>query len=276
MREGFSPRGRRGYEVRVLSSTDGVQFEPVASIRREDVPIPGFERPALVRDPAGGAFRLYVCGPWRDGPWCILKLDDVAAPADLDAASARPVLTPAGCGIAEVESLKDPFIVHAEGRWHMLVIGLAEGAERTFHFVSDDGLEWGPATLGRAFDCGGWHDFFTRPACLVSMERALPALPGVAAGEWLFVYEGSAADWHDPVYNIATGLARSGDLERFEDLSPNRPVLRSRTPGTYHTWRYSHWLWVDAPAGGRELWAYAEVACPNDTNEVRLFRLGSE
>jgi hypothetical protein len=23
----------------------------------------------------------------------------------------------------------------------------------------------------------------------------------------------------------------------------------------------------------RELWAYAEVSCPNDTNEIRLFRL---
>lgn len=36
----------------------------------------------------------------------------------------------------------------------------------------------------------------------------------------------------------------------------------------FHTWRYSHWLWV-----GNELWAYAEVAKPNETNEIRLCRL---
>ena len=42
----------------------------------------------------------------------------------------------------------------------------------------------------------------------------------------------------------------------------------STTPGHYHTWCYSHWMWQ---AG--ELWVYAEVACPNDTNEVHLFRL---
>ncbi len=54
MREGTSPRGRRGYEVRILRSRDGVAFEPVHAIPREAVPIPGFERPALVRDAQTG------------------------------------------------------------------------------------------------------------------------------------------------------------------------------------------------------------------------------
>lgn len=34
----------------------------------------------------------------------------------------------------------------------------------------------------------------------------------------------------------------------------------------FHTWRYSHWLWV-----GNELWAYAEVAKPN-ANQLRNLR----
>ena len=62
MREGHSPRGRRGYEVRVLRSADGVAYEAVARIRREDVAIPGFERPALVRDVRTGRYKLYLCG----------------------------------------------------------------------------------------------------------------------------------------------------------------------------------------------------------------------
>ena len=40
------------------------------------------------------------------------------------------------------------------------------------------------------------------------------------------------------------------------------------TPGDYHTWRYSHWLSVED-----QIYVYAEVACPNGTNEVRLFIL---
>jgi hypothetical protein len=52
-------------------------------------------------------------------------------------------------------------------------------------------------------------------------------------------------------------------------LTPDSPLLVSTTPGKlFRTWRYSHWMLVD-----RELWVYAEVARPNQTNEIRLFRL---
>ena len=39
MREGTSPRGRRGYEVRLLESEDGHHFRPIHAIKREEVPI---------------------------------------------------------------------------------------------------------------------------------------------------------------------------------------------------------------------------------------------
>lgn len=256
MREGTSPRGRRGYEVRLLRSDDGVAFAPVASIRREQIPIPGFERPALVRDPATGAFKLYLCGPWKDGPWCILKLDDAEDPAAFEPATCRPVLCADNGGVAGVKGYKDPFILHTAGQYHLFVIGYGR-VERTYHFVSGDGEAWSAAGDGPAFDCWGWHNFYTRPACLVP----------TGAG-YLVVYEGSHSSWHDPAYNIATGLGYSLCLETIVDLTPDRPLLRSTTPGHYHTWRYSHWLWVDG-----ELWAYAEVARPNNTNEIRLFRL---
>ena len=256
MREGTSPRGRRGYEVRVLRSGDGERFEPVASILREQVPIPGFERPALLRDPGTGAYKLYLCGPWRDGPWCILKLDDVADPADFSPSTCRPVLCSDNGGMAGVAGYKDPFILHTAGQYHLFVIGYGR-VERAYHFVSADGERWSAVGEGPAFDCSGWHNFYTRPGCVVPM----------GAG-YLFVYEGSHSSWHDPPYNIATGLGYSLCLEEIHDLTPARPLLRSTTPGDYHTWRYSHWLWV---AG--ELWAYAEVARPNNTNEIRLFRL---
>jgi len=138
----------------------------------------------------------------------------------------------------------------------MLVIG-CEQLERTFHFVSDDGDHWSRVQDGPALENAGWHNYYTRPACLAPM----------GAG-WLFVYEGSHYSWHDPGYNIATGLAYTLDLVDFMDLTPSEPLLKSSTPGDYHTWRYSHWMVM-----GEELWAYAECARPNNTNETRPFRI---
>ena len=51
MRTADAPRGLRGYEIRILRSDDGIKFTKVHSILREAVPIPGFERPALLLDP---------------------------------------------------------------------------------------------------------------------------------------------------------------------------------------------------------------------------------
>ncbi|MEA3400363.1 MAG: hypothetical protein U9R79_03880 [Armatimonadota bacterium] len=261
MREGQSPRGLRGYEVRLLASDDGMQFETIARLPREDVPINGFERPSLVFDPASGLYRLYLCGPWpHEGvdDWCILRLEDVADPARLDPSTARAVLCaspPESQRDRSVRGWKDPFVWIEGGRWHMLVIGYPP--ERTYHFASEDGDHWRPLGDQPAFDMGGWHTYFTRPACVLPL--------GVG---WLMVYEGSHPTWFDPAYNIATGLAWSADLREWTDLTPHEPLLRSTTPGRYHTWRYSHWLWRDG-----HLWAYAEVARPNDTNETRLFRV---
>ena len=99
--------------------------------------------------------------------------------------------------------------------------------------------------------------FFVRPASVVPL--------GVG---YLFVYEGSNVKWHDPVYNVATGLGFTFDLRNVIDLTPRAPLVVSTTPGKFHTWRYSHWMEVDG-----ELWVYAEVARENDSNEIRLFKL---
>ncbi len=79
MREGRSPRGRRGYEIRILSSTDGRRFETINRILREDAGVPVFERPAFVIDPHTGKYRLYGCAGLQRG-WVILKFDDADDP----------------------------------------------------------------------------------------------------------------------------------------------------------------------------------------------------
>ena len=263
MREGNSPRGLRGYEVRILRSEDGMHFEKTLSIPRESIPIRGFERPALVIDPATDQFKLYGCGPWGSDeyhPWCILKFDDVESIGQLDPTSCHAVLEPSKKSLEqrsnEVAGYKDPFIFVQDGIYHMYVIGYAR-TERTYHFKSSDGETWSPAKPVLAFDTGGWHNFFTRPACILPL--------GVG---YLLVYEGSHSSWHDPVYNIATGLAFSFDLDNFVDLTPDEPLLTSTTPGDYITWRYSHWMWF-----GDRIMVYAETARPNNSNEIRLFTI---
>jgi hypothetical protein len=262
MRTADAPYGLRGYEIRILRSTDGLHFERVHSLRREDVPIPGFERPCLLIDPESRLFKLYGCGPWKGGPWAIIKFDDAPDPTGFKASTAAPVIQPLPKQDARdvrVEGYKDPVILHAEGAYHAYVIGQHRGLERTYHFQSRNGTRWEPVGNPKQsiLELSGWHDFFARPASVVPL--------GIG---YLFVYEGSNVKWYDPIYNVATGLGFSFDLHRVLDLTPSEPLLVSTTPSPkFQTWRYSHWMIV-----GQELWAYAEVARPNMSNEIRLFK----
>lgn len=263
MRTAQSDRGVRGYEIRILKSSDGVRFEKVKSIRREDVPIPGFERPALVVDPTTRKFKLYGCGPWKEGPWSIIKWADADSPADIDPASAYPVIQPASKAYerdTSVTEYKDPFILYADGKYHCYVIGYIRRNEWTFHFESIDGETWEPVGNPNqpVLSLAGWHNFFVRPSCVVPL----------GAG-YLFVYEGSSSTWYDPVYNVVTGLAHTFDLHRMIDLTPDAPLAVSDTPNDeFSTFRYSHWL-----DRGDELWVYVEAACPDKTHEIRRYRL---
>lgn len=254
MREADSPRGRRGYEIRILKSTDGIHFAPINRLTREAAGVEGFERPALAFDPASGKFRLYGCATNGHG-WWIIRFDDVADPADFMAKSARPVLahTPNTDRYPAFTGYKDPVVFFTEVRWHMMVIG-CDFVERIHHFVSDDGDVWTPAAPLPIMENTGWHNFFTRPASVLPMPVG-----------YLLIYEGSHFTWTDPAYNIATGLAFSPDLQRFHDLTPDAPLLKSDTPGDYHTWRYSHWL-----RAGDRVFVYFEASRPNNTNELRV------
>jgi hypothetical protein len=265
MRSPEHPRGLRGYEIRILRSEDGIQFESYHSIYRPEVPIPGFERPALLIDPQTKQFKLYICGPWQDGPWCILKFDDTDDLRNIDYQTVRVVIAApekAYLRDVSVSEYKDPFIIHAGGKYHCYVIGYIRGNERIFHFESTDGERW--IAVGNVnqpvMDLHHWHNFFVRPSCILPL--------GIG---YLFVYEGSSTTWYDPVYNICTGLAFTFDLYQMTDLTTKSPLALSTTPGNFHTFRYSHWIWVDG-----EIWVYAEVARPNDSHEIRLFRIHLE
>ena len=157
MREGRSPRGRRGYEIRLLKSGDGRRFEPIRRIPREAAGVPGFERPALVRDPKTGTFKLYGCAGLEDG-WAVLKFDDVEDPAAFEPASVRPVLRAeyTANGFTHVQGYKDPVLFWDGDRWRLFVIGY-DCVERIHHFSSLDGEAWEPAVDKSEGEWRGWQ-----------------------------------------------------------------------------------------------------------------------
>ncbi len=260
MRTAEGQLGQRGYEIRILRSDDGVHFVKVHSIKREQIPTTGFERPALLIDPHTRKFKLYACGPLT-ADWCIFKFADADSPDQFDPATVKPVIEAIPSypqGVPYPTAYKDPFILYAQGAYHCYVIGVLR-SERIFHFTSEDGEHWQPVghPSESLLPLAGWHSFYVRPACVLPV--------GVG---YLFIYEGSSVQWEDPVYNIATGLGFTFDLHHVIDLTPDAPLLVSPTPGRLHVWRYSHWLWVE-----EELWVYAEVEKSNGAHETRLFRL---
>lgn len=93
--------------------------------------------------------------------------------------------------------------------------------------------------------------------------------PPAASHDRDVVVKGSNCDWCDPVYNTVTGRGFTLDLHHVTDLTPDSRLVVSTTRSEhFRTRRCSHWMSV-----GDELWAYAEVARPNESTEIRLFRL---
>ena len=257
MRSPERPKGERGYALWLLRSEDGIAFVKVCAWTREEAGILGFERAALVRNPATGRYRLFYCTD-PGGGWVILACDEADSPEAIAIASGKPVIAakPLDADTFGVTGFKDPVIHIEDGLWHLFAIGL-DRVERIHHFTSTDGEDWQAGLPAPVMPNTGWHDFYTRPACILPLEVG-----------YLFVYEGSHHTWFDPNYQIATGLAYSPDLRTFHDLTPEAPLLESTTPGAYRTWRYSHWV---RHGGGIKV--YFEAACANGTNELRVARL---
>ena len=205
-------------------------------IQRQEVPIPGFKRPALLIDPATKKFKLYACGPWKEGSWSIIKFDDADDLTQFNPSTAKPVIQESQKSYARDVSVleyKDPTIIYAQNDYHCYVIGYIRRNKRIFHYTSPDGESWKP--LGDVnqpiMDLKSWHNFFIRPASVLPL--------GIG---YLFVYEGSSTQWYAQVNNIGTGFGFTFDLHNITDLTTASPIVISTAPGDFYTWRCSDWL----------------------------------
>jgi hypothetical protein len=207
----------RGYANVVARSADGVTFEPVLRIGKDDFAAESLERPALVRTPEG-RWRLYVsCATPGTKHW---RVDLLEAATVEGLGRARPETVLAGSATAAV---KDPVIRWAGGGWHLwasvhpLDDPAATDRMTTEYATSPDGREWTWQGTALAGTPGSWDARGVRFATVL--------LPGAGPeeGAWA-LYDGRASaqeNWEE-----RTGLARAAGDGTFR-ADPAGPLLSS-------------------------------------------------
>jgi len=237
----------RGVSTVVAKSADGVRFETVTEVWRDDFGAESFERPVVLRRPDGG-WRLYLsCATPGSKHWWIEALD-ADSPEDL----ARGSRTVVAAGSDEL-AVKDPVIVVDDGRWHMWTtehplteVG-HEDRMSTAYSTSADGLAWtrhGVVLLPRQ---GEWDARGARVTAVLSLHPLTVLYDGRARAE---------DNWHE-----VTGLAHdsgSGVLV----AEPDGPVARS--PHSDGALRYASAVQLD---DGRTRF-YFEAARPDGAHDL--------
>jgi hypothetical protein len=239
----------RGYAVKVARSADGVRFETILTLTREQFAAESLERPALVRSPAG-RWRLYVsCATPGTKHWRVEVLDAVH-PSRFDARQ-RVVVLP-----GDVKTgVKDPVIRHHDGSWHLWASchPLTDPSEAdqmvTDYATSGDGLEWtwhGTALAGRP---GSWDSRGARVSAVWQ-----------SGGGFSAFYDGRASAAEN--YEERTGIAVGMEPSALVATGPG-PAAQSRHGG--HGLRY---LDVLALRGGRYR-LYYELTRADGAHELR-------
>jgi hypothetical protein len=190
----------RGVSTVVARSRDGVSFETVTEVFRDDFGAESFERPVLVHTPQG-SWRLYLsCATPASKHWwieCIEADSPQALPTGV-----RTTVLPGSDAVA----VKDPVIrIDGSGRWHAWVcehpLGRAGHEDRmsTAYHSSDDGLTWrrhGTVLRPRA---GRWDARGARVTDVVSLDPLVVLYDGRRRAEdnW-FETTGTARSDHGP------------------------------------------------------------------------------
>jgi len=240
----------RGYAVAIARSSDGVHFETIQVITRDEMDTESLERPALVRTP-DGMWRLYLsCATWGTKHWRV-ELLEAPAPDAFDARH-RVVVLPGG----ETSAVKDPVIIHAAGTWHLWAsvhpLADPDSTDRmtTDYATSADGVEW------------IWHGqaLSPRPGEWDSRGVRVSAVRFGTAGEIVAYYDGRATAAEN--YEERTGVAIG---ESPAALTAIGSVPVGAPPEGMRGLRY---LDIVDLGDGHERWYY-ELTRPDGLHELR-------
>ena len=237
----------RGYAVVVARSADGVTFETLQVIDKQDMDTESLERPALVVTP-DGTWRLYLsCATTGTKHWRV-ELLEAAGPGAFDPRQRQVVLP----GDRE-RAVKDPVIRHHAGTWHLWasVHPLADPASTdrmtTDYATSQDGIGW------------SWrgHALRPRPGEWDSRGVRVSTVQFTAGGVTAF-YDGRASAQEN--YEERTGLATG----QPENLTATGAAPVAQGPAGTGL-RY---LDIVTLGDGRERWYY-ELTRSDGLHELR-------
>lgn len=256
----------RGYACYLARSRDGVHFEDIWSLAKEELGSPSMERFCLRR--AGGTWLLYISyvDP-ADNRW---RIDVLSAgrPDAFTPGHRRPVLTAASTG---TEGVKDPYVLQVGPAWLMYASYAApapfSAEQRAAAHATADIYNTGATTFptGLATSLNG-TDFHWQGEVLPvgsGWDRYQARITSIirAGHGWIGHYDG-AADVSEN-YEERCGLALSLDLTTWLRLTPGGPALTSAS--TTGSLRY-----VDAVAAGDTTYFYYEQARPDGSHELRV------
>jgi hypothetical protein len=237
----------RGVATVVARSHDGLVFEPVCEVFRDEFGAESFERPVVLQRPDGG-WRLYLsCATPGSKHWWIEALD-ADRPEDLPTGR-RTVVLPGDRDVA----VKDPVITLRDGRWemwlceHPLADPGHEDRMSTAYLTSSDGLAWTRHGTVLEPRPGAWDSRGARVTTVLSHDPLVVLYDGRPTAE---------DNWHE-----TTSVARADASGRLQ-ADPEAPVLRS--PDSDGALRYA--AAVPQPGGSTRF--YFELARPDGAHDL--------
>lgn len=255
----------RGYACFIARSTDGIQFDDVWSVRKEQLQSASMERFSLRRD--GDRWLLFISyvDP-ADNRWRI-DVIEASSPDGFGIGTRRPALTSATTG---TEGVKDPFVMRMGPAWLIFASYAAPAAmtaaeREAAHATADiyatgatsfptglatslDGVTWD--WHGQILGVGDGWDRYQARICSV-----MPADNG-----WLAFYDGSADKAEN--YEERCGLALSLNLTGWLRLTVRGPALVTADGGSL---RY-----LDSVRADGTRYFYYEYARPGGGHDLRV------